>query len=176
MAGVGFLTFGFTQTVCGKPPNRFHGGAIGDTFIGKSSVTINGYDYDLGKFNHPAAGSTFDGKTNPLFAGGWNVAGNDISFLFQNVNQKCLGLITKAPNSPITGSGNNLDWYFPCNVINQDGSNSASGNQTNNNNAFSCHTQSSARTQFHALKPQGQVYFTWDDVSNPKRNLAVYES
>ncbi|EEB98716.1 hypothetical protein MPER_01727, partial [Moniliophthora perniciosa FA553] len=24
MAGVGFITFGFTQAVCGKPPNRFH--------------------------------------------------------------------------------------------------------------------------------------------------------
>jgi chitin synthase len=27
-----------------------------------------------------------------------------------------------------------------------------------------------------AMKPQGQVYFTWSDVRNTSRNLAVFES
>ena len=40
MAGVGFLTFGFTQTVCGKPPLRFPSGTIQT-----GSVIIHGYDY-----------------------------------------------------------------------------------------------------------------------------------
>jgi len=175
MAGVGFLTFGFTQSVCGKPPNRFHGGNIGDSFIGKSSVVIHGYDYDFTKFRHPKAGTMFNGDTNPLEDPGWGLGGNDASFMFQNVNQRCLGLITKAPNSTISGNGLNLDWYFPCNIYSQFGSNGA--NITGYEQATSCHVAPKTRQLFSStLTPQGQVYYTWDDVHNPDRNLAVFES
>jgi chitin synthase len=27
-----------------------------------------------------------------------------------------------------------------------------------------------------AMKPAGQVYYTWDDIRDPNRNLAVFES
>ncbi|KAJ6561861.1 chitin synthase-domain-containing protein [Mycena capillaripes] len=172
MAAVGFITFGFTQAVCGTPPNRFHGGAIGDANIGKGSVVINGYDYDFGAFHHPAAGSTFDGTTNPLFVGGWGIAGNDISFMFQKVNQNCLGIVTRPNTSTITGKGATMDWYFPCNVFSQ------TGQKTPNTTAYdsptNCHV--TVKGQLNTMKPQGQVYFTWDDVRNPSRNLAVFES
>ncbi|KAF9469532.1 glycosyltransferase family 2 protein [Collybia nuda] len=174
MAGVGFLTFGFTESVCGKPPNRFHGGAIGDDFIGNSSVVIHGYDYDFSKFKHPKTNTMFNGDSNPVLDGSWGLAGNDASFLFQKVNQQCLGVITKAPSSSITGSGTQLDWYFPCNVFDQYGVKGP--NITNYEQNTNCHTTSLAKTQFSALKPQGQVYYTWNDVANPKRNLAVFES
>ncbi|KAG5720015.1 Chitin synthase 5 [Termitomyces sp. T112] len=174
MAGVGFLTFGFTESVCGTPPNRFHGGAIGDDFIGNSSLVINGYDYDFSKFKHPAAGSTFNGSTNPVLDGSWNAAGNDASFLFQKVNQKCLGLITRSSSSSISGSGSVLDWYFPCNIYSQLGNQGA--NITGYETSFSCHITSTARNDLGEMKPMGQVYYTWDDVHSSQRNLAVYES
>ncbi|KAE9388610.1 glycosyltransferase family 2 protein [Gymnopus androsaceus JB14] len=174
MAGVGFITFGFTEVVCGTPPNTFHGGAIGDENIGTSSVTINGYDYDFSNFKHPAAGSTFNGSTNPLITGGWDLGGNDASFLFQNVNQNCLGLITRASGSSITGSGNDLDWYFPCNVKSQYGT--TSPNTTGSDSTTNCHASSTARTDFSEMSPQGQVYFTWSDVHSTNRSLAVYEA
>ncbi|KAF5385048.1 hypothetical protein D9615_001006 [Tricholomella constricta] len=174
MAGVGFLTFGFTESVCGTPPNRFHGGAIGDGFIGNSSVVIHGYDYDFSKFKHPKTNSVFNGDSNPVLQGNWGLGGNDVSFMFQKVNEKCLGLISKASSSSISGSGSFLDWYFPCNVFSQYGNQGANftGYEQNTN----CHTSSKAKAQFSTIKPQGQVYYTWDDVHNPKRNLAVYES
>ncbi|KAJ7707611.1 chitin synthase-domain-containing protein [Mycena rosella] len=174
MAAVGFFTFGFTKAVCGAPGNRFHGGAIGTDNIGTSSVVINGYDYDFSTFKHPASGATFDGTTNPLNEGGWDLGGNDASFLFQKVNQNCLGLITAAANSSITSTGAVLDWYFPCNVRSQYGT--TSPNTTGYDSSTNCHTSSTARSDLSALKPQGQVYFTWDDVRNTSRNLAVYES
>ncbi|KAJ6594992.1 glycosyltransferase family 2 protein, partial [Mycena vulgaris] len=172
MAVVGFITFGFTQAVCGTPPNRFHGGAVGDANIGKGSIVINGYDYDFGKFNHPKAGSTFDGTTNPLFVGDWNLAGNDASFLFQKVNQNCLGTVTRPNTSSITGSGEALDWYFPCNVRSQYGT--TSPNVTAYDAKTNCHVN--VKGQLNTMPPQGQVYFTWDDVRNTSRNLAVFES
>ncbi|KAJ7467425.1 glycosyltransferase family 2 protein [Mycena galericulata] len=171
MAGVGFITFGFTQAVCGTPPNRFHGGAIGESNIGLGSVVINGYDYDFGSFNHPKVG-TFDGETNPLFVGGWNLAGNDASFLFQNVNQHCLGLMTKPNTSQITGTGETLDWYFPCNIYSQYGT--TTPNTTAYGAATNCHV--TVKGQLSTMHPQGQVYYTWDDVRNGSRSLAVFES
>ncbi|KAJ6617712.1 glycosyltransferase family 2 protein [Mycena sp. CBHHK59/15] len=172
MAGVGFITFGFTQAVCGKPPNRFHGGAVGDANIGKGSVVINGYDYDFGTFHHPQAGSTFDGTTNPLFVGGWNLAGNDASFMFQKVNQNCLGLISRPNTSSITGSGELMDWYLPCNVYSQYGT--TSPNVTAYTSNTNCHV--TVKGQLNTIAPQGQVYYTWDDVRSTGRNLAVFES
>ncbi|KAF7293023.1 Glycosyltransferase family 2 protein [Mycena indigotica] len=172
MATVGFVTFGFTQAVCGTPPNRFHGGAIGDAFIGKGSIVINGYDYDFGSFHHPRAGSTFDGTTNPLFVGDWGVAGNDASFLFQKTNQNCLGVVSRPNSSQITGTGAVMDWYFPCNVFSQ------YGQKTPNTTAYgaktNCHV--SSKGQLASMRPQGQVYFTWDDVKTANRSLAVFES
>ncbi|KAJ7674350.1 chitin synthase-domain-containing protein [Mycena rosella] len=173
MAVVGFITFGFTQAVCGTPPNRFHGGAVGTDNIGNGSVVINGYDYDFGAFHHPQAGSTFpDGKTNPLFVGGWGLAGNDASFLFQKTNQNCLGIVSKSNGSAITGTNAEMDWYFPCNVRPQTGT--TSPNVTAYTAATNCHV--TVKGQLNTMKPQGQVYFTWDDVRNTKRNLAVFES
>ncbi|KAI0640218.1 glycosyltransferase family 2 protein [Trametes polyzona] len=168
MAIVGFITFGFTEVVCGTQPNRFQTGTID-----KASVIIHGYDYDFSKFNHPAVGP-FNGKTNPLFEGGWDAAGADISFLFQNVNQNCRPFITKAANSTISGTNGNLDWYFPCNIYNQHGTSGV--NLTNYGSSTTCHTSSKARTQLASMQPQGQVYYTWDNIHDPSRNLAVFES
>ncbi|KAI0673927.1 glycosyltransferase family 2 protein [Trametes maxima] len=168
MAIVGFITFGFTEVVCGTQPNRFQSGTI-DT----ASVIIHGYDYDFSKFNHPAVGP-FNGKTNPLFEGGYGAAGADISFLFQNVNQNCRQFMKKAANSSISGSDGSLDWYFPCNVYNQYGTSGV--NLTGYDSGTFCHASSKARSQLANLKPQGQVYYTWDNIHNSTRNLAVYES
>lgn len=166
MAGVGFLTFGFTEAVCGTPPNRFHAGSIEN-----ASVIIHGYDYDFSKFKHPKAGSTFNGTTSPLFEGNFGVAGMDISFMFQTVNQNCKQFISKAANSTISG---NVDWYFPCNPYNQFGTSRV--NLTGYDSKTFCHTTSTSRSQLASMTPQGQVYYTWDDVRNTNRNLAVVES
>lgn len=168
MAGVGFLTFGFTEAVCGTPPNRYASGSIEN-----ASVIIHGYDYDFSDFDHPAVGN-FDGKTNPLFTGNWGAAGADLSFLFQNANENCRTLITKAANSTISGSNGNVDWYFPCNIYNQFGTSPT--NSTNYGQPTTCHVQSGTRAQLANMQPLGQVFYTWDQVRNPSRNLAVFES
>ncbi|KAL4068959.1 glycosyltransferase family 2 protein [Scleroderma yunnanense] len=167
MAAVGFVTFGFTETVCGTPPNRFHQGDISN-----ASVIIHGYDYDFSNFKHPAVGP-FNGSTNPLISGGWNLASNDASFLFQIVNQNCLGVITKASGSSINSTGEQLDWYFPCNVFNPQ---TNSQNLTGYGDSTNCHVSSTARQDFANMKHLGQVYYTWDDVAASDRNLAVFES
>jgi chitin synthase len=170
MAGVGFLTFGFTESVCGKPPNRYPSGGIAT-----SSVIFHGIDYDFSNFKHPRTTTVFNGQTNPLIQGGWNLAGSDASFLFQKVNQNCLGLITRSNSSNITGKGNALDWYFPCNIYNQYGTSPV--NLTGYESSTNCHITQQSRTEFtQQLKPLGQVFYTWQQVQNTNRNLAVVES
>lgn len=168
MAVVGFITFGFTKTVCGTPPNRYQSGQVEN-----ASVIIHGYDYDFSNFKHPKVGN-FNGSSNPLYVGGWNAAGADISFLFQNVGGRCSNYITKASTSKINGSTSDPQWYFPCNVYGQ--SKSLPVNTSNYDSDTTCHTSSTARNELASMKPLGQVYFTWDQVKDGSRNLVVYES
>ncbi|KAI0035167.1 chitin synthase-domain-containing protein [Vararia minispora EC-137] len=169
MAGVGFLTFGFTKAVCPTPPNRFQAGSVQT-----GSVIIHGYAYDLSQFNHPKIGP-FDGTTNPLFVGNWNAAGNDISFMFQNTGGPCSGIITKASSSNISdGTTDAPGYYFPCNVIQTN--NSASVNSSSYGSNINCHLSSTARSELASRSASGQVYYTWDMVLDSSKNLAVFES
>ncbi|GAA6002402.1 uncharacterized protein JCM10292_006640 [Rhodotorula paludigena] len=166
MAFVGFLTFGFTQAVCGTPALRYRAGNI-DT----GSMIFHGYNYDMDGFRHPAAAGISEGS-NPLYDI-FNAAGKDGSFLFQKVNQKCLGIITPASGSGIPHNGDEMGWYFPCNMYDQWGT--SVRNLTDYAEGTLCHTQDDARVQFSQLDALGQVYFEWDDLKNDTRNLAVYD-
>lgn len=169
MGFVGYLTFGFTATVCPAPTLRLRINEVGPGYM-----IFHGEAYDLTRSSHPAAYGIPSG-TNVLYPP-VDDGGKDGSFLFQNVNGKCKGLITKAADSDIpSDSDGNLGWYFPCNVFNQDGS--SSPNITDGPYlGYACHTTSVARNTFYGqdLRSSGDVYFTWDDIKNSSRNLMVY--
>lgn len=174
MAAVGFLTFGFTQAVCGKPATRFAAGTIGS-----SSLIVNGYSYDFDKFKHPGVNASnpfyqIPANSNILYPP-VNAGGHDGSLLFQVVNQNCYGLITRTANSPIYGPNGPMTRYFPCKVLSQN------GNPTPNftaqpYDAYGCHAENDARTAFYNTQPEGQVYFSWDQIANSSRNLGVYSN
>ena len=169
MLFVGFLTFGFTETVCPAGSSvRLRINHVGDGYM-----IFHGQAYDLTHSEHPLAMGVTAGS-NVL----WDVsppgAGKDGSFLFQNVNGACKGLITPTPNSDVpTDSNGNMAWYFPCNLYNQDGF--APVNLTIPNYlGYACHTGYEGRQDFYNLHSTGAVYFTWDDIKNSSRNLIVY--
>ncbi|KAK0703791.1 chitin synthase-domain-containing protein [Lasiosphaeria miniovina] len=169
MTIVGFLTFGFTQVVCGSPPLRLH---VND--VGGGYMIFHGSAYDLSSSHHPAA-LGIPAQANVLFDLPEKHGGQDGSFLFQNVNGKCKGLVKAAQGSDVpTDASGNLAWYFPCTPYNQDGS-------TKPNLTipyylgYACHTTASSRDTFYlSLTGAADVYFTWDDVKNSSRNLVVY--
>ena len=100
MAFVGFLTFGFTQTVCGTPPVRLRVNHVDTGFL-----ILHGEAYDLSQSHHPAAyGIPLD--ANVLYDLPVKHGGQDGSFLFQNVNGKCKGLITLAKGSDVPTNAN----------------------------------------------------------------------
>lgn len=169
MAFVGFLTFGFTATVCGTPPVRLRVNEIGQGYM-----IFHGQAYNLLGSEHEAA-MGIPKDANVLYDLPVKNGGRDGSFLFQNVNGKCKGLITKSAKSDVPSDADgNLAWYFPCNVFNQDGS-SAPNLTFGSYLGYQCHTTARGRNAFYNnLGSSGDVYFTWDDITNSSRNLAVY--
>jgi chitin synthase len=165
---VGYITFGFQQTVCPAGAVRLQNNKVGEGYL-----IIHGEAYDLTGSKHPLAAGIPD-ESNILYLPGEKYGGKDASFMFQNVNGACKGLITKAPNSPITtNAAGDLSWYFPCNAFNQDGS--SKPNQTiGRYDGYKCHLSDKARRAQYSLHSAGDVYFTWDDIKNSTRNLMVW--
>lgn len=168
---VGYLTFGFTATVCpAGAPTRLR---VNHVDVGY--LIIHGRAYDLTDFKHPVARGIPKGA-NVL----WDLpephGGQDASFLFQNVNGACKSLITAAPGSDIpTNADGDLGWYFPCNLFNQDGSSNENPNKTIPFYlGYSCHLSKTARKEYYGLKSASDVYYTWEDIRNSSRNLAVW--
>jgi chitin synthase len=169
MLFVGYLTFGFTQTVCPEGgPLRLRINKVGPGYM-----IFHGKAYDLTRSQHPLARG-IPATSNVLFDTDPKGAGMDGSFLFQNVNGACKNLITAASGSDVpTDNDGNLAWYFPCNLFKQDGS-SAPNTSFPYYLGYACHTSRTSRDSFYGLRSSGDVYFNWEDVRNSTRNLMVY--
>ncbi|KAI1253150.1 Chitin synthase 4 [Eutypa lata] len=176
MAFVGFLTFGFTATVCAQPSVRLRVNEVGNGYM-----IFHGVAYDLTKSGHPPADGIplqQDGSyTNVLYNLAEPYGGTDGSFMFQNVNGKCKGQITLAEGSDIPTDDNDsesLAWYFPCTAFNQDGSSEPNYTYPYYN-GYACHTTRASRDTFYLqVSGTADVYYTWDDIKNSSRNLVVY--
>lgn len=167
-AFVGFLTFGFTQAVCGQPGLRLKVNQVNSGYM-----IFHGSAYNFEGSHHPAARGIVQGN-NILYDLPHKYGGQDGSFFFQNVNGACKGLITAAPGSDVPSNDDgDLAWYFPCAAFNQDGS--SSPNLTIPYYlGYACHTTPKGRAAFYDLHSSGEVYYTWDDIKNRSRNLMVY--
>lgn len=170
MGFVGFLTFGFTAVVCGTPALRLRVNKVGGGYM-----IFHGSAYDLTRSKHPPA-KGIPVNANVLYDLPIKHAGQDGSFLFQNVNGKCKDFISLAPGSDVpTNDAKELAWYFPCTTFNQDGSTPVNTSIPYDMLGYSCHTIAGAREAFYKeLRSAGEVYFTWDDIKNSSRNLVVY--
>ena len=165
---VGFLTFGFTEAVCGQP-----GLMLRVNHVDSGYMIFHGSAYNLDGSKHPAARGILQNQ-NVLYDLSQKYGGMDGSFMFQNVNGACKNLITRAPGSDVpTNKAGDLAWYFPCNAFNQDGS-SKPNMSIPYYLGYSCHTTVNGRAAFYNLRSSGEVFYTWDDIKNSSRNLMVY--
>lgn len=167
-AVVGFLTFGFTESVCGQPGLRLKVNRVDSGYM-----IFHGSAYNFEGSHHPAARGILEGS-NILYDLPHKYGGQDGSFFFQNVNGACKGIITAAAGSDVpTNEEGDLAWYFPCTAFNQDGS-SAPNLTIPYYLGYACHTTPNGREAFYNLRSSGEVYYTWSDIRNASRNLMVY--
>ncbi|AMD22063.1 HGL277Wp [Eremothecium sinecaudum] len=162
-----YLTFGFTNSVCNTEQPRIRNNEVGNEFL-----IINGKAFNLLFSSHPAAAGIGAG-TNILYEP-ISAAGKVGSFLFQNVNGNCRGLIRPRQNCTIPHVGDDIAWYFPCKLISQDGSTAPDFSANEFYSGWGCHTSLAARESYYELKATADVYFTWEDIKNSTRNLVVY--
>ncbi|KAK9694387.1 hypothetical protein K7432_013434 [Basidiobolus ranarum] len=81
---VGFLTFGFQQVLCGFSNNI---NRVKQGTVNQEDAIIHGKVYQLSEYVHPGVSNAIPTNGSlSSFAGG-----QDLSFLFQNVNGKCKG-------------------------------------------------------------------------------------
>ncbi|CDK25119.1 unnamed protein product [Kuraishia capsulata CBS 1993] len=166
-AFVAYITFGFTKTVCSRAKISLQNDDISTGYL-----VVNGRAYNLESSSHPKAAGV-PSAANVLYPP-VNAGGKDASFLFQNVNGNCKGIITPRDNCTIPHDGEELAWYMPCRLFELDGSSSPNFTESYYN-GWACHTSTKARTAFYDdLKATGDVFFTWDQIKNSSRNLVVY--
>jgi chitin synthase len=179
MGVVGFITFGFTQTVCGRQAARIKGGQVNN-----GSIIVNGYAYELASWTHPSTAAPLGtgmfngsndplGVNNPLYMENWMAGGKDLSFMFQtNVNKKCHGILTAGPKATGTAdSGKDMSWYFPCTPHDQN--TTLPINATGYDSGNWCHLTKEAREDLEK-KRSGTVFYSWDQIKSSPKNLTVY--
>ncbi|KAI9496149.1 chitin synthase-domain-containing protein [Zychaea mexicana] len=180
MAFVGFLTFGFTQTVCPRPPLSFRVNKINSGY-----VIVHGWAYMLASWNdHPIIAELTDEPTNPVYPP-IDAGGKDASFLFQSDEQ---GVCTNVFTPKISGQPQQTDGiYFPCQLFDPMTTNVNVPSSSSYTNQTGCHKSQKARDAFKSMQEYGvpngkggydkagRVYYDWEDIAG-STNLAVYNS
>lgn len=173
MGFVGFLTFGFTQAVCPTPPLSVQGGQVSQGYL-----IIQGWAYLLSDWNgHPAIQGLTNDSTNIMYPP-VNAGGLDASFLFQDGQSACSGVLTsKKPSSASS-------IYFPCQLFNPNDTSTYPDPSTFSNQT-QCHMSSTARNMYTSFRDNGvpkksggydkaaRVYYDWADI-NSTSHLTVY--
>lgn len=158
-----FLTFGFSRTICHDQEVRLR-----QTDLDSNFMIIHGKVYSNEMWEDAELALNRYGYYNS------NLGPLDASFLFQNVNGNCMGIIKPRPDSSIPHDVNgNLAWYFPCLLRTQDNILS-SGPSNNYDNLENCHLDHRERNRFYDQKSMGKVFYTWNDIRNSERELVVY--
>ncbi|KAI7896143.1 chitin synthase-domain-containing protein [Mucor mucedo] len=157
---VGFLTFGFNTTVCGRQPNR-----IRPTGVEYNHIVISGRAFDLKSFRHPTPVPDMPGSGDLQELG---VGGRDLSFLFQTVNYNCKGILN--PIQPDDDKGNVAN-YFPC--VSLDRYNPDVSN-TDNAQRNGCHISTKSRIALRRLDVIGDIYYNWTDIQKPGTSLVAF--
>ncbi|KAF7729665.1 Chitin synthase, class 3 [Apophysomyces ossiformis] len=157
---VGFLTFGFNATVCGRQPMR-----IQPAGIQNDQIVISGRAFDLKTFRHPTPVPNMPGSGDLQELG---VGGMDLSFLFQTVNYNCKGILHPVIQDDAHG---NVANYFPCVPLDRF---HPEINSTSNPQRIGCHISPKARNALKDLTVVGDVYYNWTDIQQPGTSLVAF--
>ncbi|KAJ2345465.1 Chitin synthase, class 3, partial [Coemansia sp. RSA 2618] len=164
MGVIAFVTFGLQQVLCGLSGQQTR---VKWNEVGNGYAVVNGRAYDITKYKHPVATPWSGAAGTNLMGEPANAGGKDLSFLFQNPNGACRGVLTY--DASATDSRGNVVNVFPCVYYNNTEAinpNQISGNQ-------GCHNTAKARKALGGLT-NSPVSYTWADVKS-NGNLVVFK-
>ncbi|KAJ2777751.1 hypothetical protein H4R18_004983 [Coemansia javaensis] len=164
MAIIAFLTFGLQQVLCGLSGTQTR---IKWNEVDSGHVVVNGRAYSILSFKHGPATPWTGAANSNIMGAPANAGGRDLSFLFQNPNGACRGIM--AYDKAALDRNGNIVNVFPCVYV--DASGSADPDQIPNNQG--CHNTDRGRRALAALD-NSPVKYTWDDVQR-QPNLAVFK-
>ncbi|KAJ1729305.1 Chitin synthase, class 3 [Coemansia sp. Benny D160-2] len=164
MGFIAFLTFGFQQVLCGLSGRQTR---IKWNEVGNGYTVIDGRAYDITRFRHEAATPWTGSANSYIMDAPAEAGGKDLSFLFQNPNGACRGVLKYS--SDVADSSGNAVNVFPCVYYNNSEA-SINPNQIPNNQG--CHNTAKARNQLAGLT-SSPVQYSWDDVKK-RPNLVVF--
>ncbi|KAF9298732.1 Chitin synthase, class 3 [Linnemannia elongata] len=176
---VAFLTFGLQQALCqDEQSGKFVAGSRDqDVIVNGMGYYFNAEDSGNGEFfwKHPSLNKEISSEEVDIMnAPGYAAKGMDASFLFQEpAGGACEGLITRA--APAAANDNQANLYFPCVMLNIDGSSQI--NQTLDRSGAACHLPQADRTFWNDLKRRynAPAYYTWGNISNPDRDFFAFD-
>eukprot|EP00834_Sanchytrium_tribonematis_P004547 NODE_230_length_12188_cov_0.969890.p1 type:complete len:933 gc:universal NODE_230_length_12188_cov_0.969890:10229-7431(-) len=153
---VGFLTFGFQQTVCGVAPLR----VSFDTLNG-AEVVIRGKGYDFSQYNHPGGSSKLPrGGIDMRELSGLSSSQRDLTFMFQDPSSCSVLFGTDAVTTPI----------FPCTIGGADVNKATKISDVKE----ACH-DSGAFGEVLSWRKTVNVFMPWDQVQDSS-NYFIYNN
>lgn len=162
-----YISFIFSRTAC-----SYYVPKINTKHVTENFVRIHGRAYPFSTHGIPEATPmliSFYGLFAPNSYGG-----SDATLLFQNVNGNCKGLFKPKENSSIPyDKDGNLGWYFPCVKFFQNSTEPINLNKLKYSRS-DCHLSQFERESYYFLEYPVEIFFSWEDIKNSKRNLVVY--
>ncbi|KAG0248119.1 Chitin synthase, class 3 [Mortierella polycephala] len=176
---VAFLTFGLQQALChDEQGGKFVAGSrTQDVIVNGMGYYFNAEDSGNGEpvWLHPSLNKDISREPVDIMNDPGHAAkGMDASFLFQNpAGGACESLITR--NTPAAPEDIQADYYFPCIMLNLDGTSQV--NTTLDRTGTACHAPPAVRKAWDNLKSQynSPAYFTWDNITDSNRNFFAYD-
>ncbi|WFD36125.1 chitin synthase [Malassezia cuniculi] len=176
MAFVGYITFGFTNTVCGVEA-RINSTQVAFDGNYNGAMTIHGNAFVLENFTHPLIPSNpqLSGTNrNPVYNEPYMVGHKAGNLLFQPIGGVCSGVFTEKNGAAPTNS-RGVQHYFRCVIIDQNGRVAHEDNEM-------CHPYQTYERiaalgtdrASNGLTYNQTTYLEWSRLNNASRNLAIW--
>lgn len=165
MGFVGYITFGFTQTVCGTD-QRYSLYSMQTDKDKSGMMNLYGKSYDMNDFNHTPV-PDFPDLKQPVWTDRYDISRSYVNLLFPVTGESCEGIMQPVRNS-------NPPRYFQCMVIHSN----SSGDSPGFNDDAACHSMSVTRSLLNNKVPHapmlGNVFVPWQNISDPNQNLMIW--
>lgn len=186
MTAVGYITFGFTTTVC-KTNDRVN---ITEAITSKNyngAAFIHGEVFSFDQFQHKNISGVDPVILDPVYNNAYDSAHATLNLLFQKTGGACENILKPKGGSLPTGELEHPPIYMNCSIITKEGKPKYQVPGYSMPVNTQCHpyymfedmmTAKNYKDGKHPKKFQymGSAFIPWENLNDPKRKLAIYRN